>query len=79
MIFTGGVAIQSATLQAGRERACSRIKAADRAARERLLRYCARPPRLQRLRPLDPERFVYDYIGEATTPPHIAPARGPPL
>ena len=38
-----------------------RIEAADRAGRERLLRYCARPPfALDRLRELDPERLVYD-------------------
>ena len=38
-----------------------RIQAADRAGRERLLRYCARPPlALERLRELDPERLVYD-------------------
>jgi len=38
-----------------------RIEAADRAGRERLLRYCARPPlALERLRELDPERLVYD-------------------
>ena len=38
-----------------------RIEAADRAGRERLLRYCARPPfALDRLRELDPERLLYD-------------------
>jgi len=38
-----------------------RIAAADRAARERLLRYCARPPfALDRLRELDPEHLIYD-------------------
>ena len=38
-----------------------RIEAADRAGRERLLRYCARPPfALERLRELDPNRLVYD-------------------
>jgi hypothetical protein len=38
-----------------------RIEAADRAGRERLLRYCARPPfALDRLRELDPEHLVYD-------------------
>ena len=42
-----------------------RIEAADRAGRERLLRYCARPPfALDRLRELDPERLLY----EATKP-----------
>ena len=38
-----------------------RIEAADRAGRERLLRYCARPPyALDRLRELDPERLLYE-------------------
>jgi hypothetical protein len=38
-----------------------RIAATDRADRERLLRYCARPPfALDRLRELDPEHLVYD-------------------
>jgi len=38
-----------------------RIAAADRAGRERLLRYCARPPfALKRLCELDPERLLYD-------------------
>ncbi len=38
-----------------------RIEAADRAGRERLLRYCARPPfALDRLRELDREHLVYD-------------------
>jgi len=38
-----------------------RIEAADRAGRERLLRYCARPPlALDRLRKLDPEHLIYD-------------------
>jgi putative transposase len=37
-----------------------RIAAANRAGRERLLRYCARPPlALDRLRELDPERLLY--------------------
>ena len=37
-----------------------RIEAADRAGRERLLRYCARPPfALERLRELDPEHLLY--------------------
>ena len=39
-----------------------RIEASDRAGRERLLRYCARPPfALERLRELDPKRLVYDH------------------
>lgn len=39
-----------------------RIEAADRAGRERLLRYCARPPfALDRLRQLDGDRLVYDH------------------
>ena len=38
-----------------------RIEANDHAGRERLLRYCARPPfALDRLRELDPERLLYD-------------------
>jgi hypothetical protein len=38
-----------------------RIGAADRADRERLLRYCARPPfALHRLGELDCDRFVFD-------------------
>jgi hypothetical protein len=38
-----------------------RITAADRAGRERLLRYCARPPfALDRLHELDPERLLYE-------------------
>ena len=38
-----------------------RIEAADRAGRERLLRYCARPPfALERLRELHPERLLYE-------------------
>jgi hypothetical protein len=38
-----------------------RIAAADRAGRERLLRYCARPPfALERLRELDPEHLLYE-------------------
>lgn len=38
-----------------------RIEADDRAGRERLLRYCARPPfALDRLRELDPERLLYE-------------------
>jgi hypothetical protein len=39
-----------------------RIEATDRTGRERLLRYCARPPfALERLRELNPERLVYDH------------------
>ncbi len=38
-----------------------RIAAADRASRERLLRFCARPPfALDRLHELDPEHLLYD-------------------
>ena len=38
-----------------------RIEAADRAGRERLLRYCARPPfALDRLHEVDSERLRYD-------------------
>jgi len=38
-----------------------RIEAVDRAGRERLLRYCARPPfALDRLRELGPERLLYE-------------------
>jgi Putative transposase len=38
-----------------------RIEAANRAGRERLLRYCARPPfALDRLRELDPKRLLYE-------------------
>ncbi len=38
-----------------------RIEAADRAGRERLLRYCARPPfALERLRELDGHLLLYD-------------------
>jgi len=38
-----------------------RIEAADRAGRERLLRYCARPPfALERLRELDPQRLLFE-------------------
>jgi len=47
-----------------------RIEAADRAGRERLLRYCARPPfALDRLRELDPERLLYETtkLGRAGT------------
>jgi hypothetical protein len=49
-----------------------RIEAADRAGRERLLRYCARPPfALDRLRELDPEHLVYD-------PPNPGPGGSAP-
>jgi len=38
-----------------------RIEAADRTGRERLLRYCARPPfALERLQQLDAERQIYE-------------------
>ena len=38
-----------------------RIAAADRAGRERRLRYCARPPfALDRLRELDPDHLLYE-------------------
>jgi hypothetical protein len=38
-----------------------RIEATDRAGRERLLRYCARPPfALDRLRERDREHLIYD-------------------
>ena len=41
--------------------AAVRIEADDRAGRERLLRYCARPPfALERLRQLDAERLLYE-------------------
>jgi hypothetical protein len=52
-----------------------RIEAADRARRERLLRYCARPPfALDRLRELNPERLLYEVTkpgpgGNAPLPP----------
>ena len=50
-----------------------RLEAADRAARERLLRYCARPPfALDRLCEFDPERLR----DEGTKP---GPGRGGPL
>jgi hypothetical protein len=43
-----------------------RIEAADRAGRERLLRYCARPPfALDRLRELSPGRLLYDVTGQS--------------
>jgi hypothetical protein len=50
-----------------------RIEAADRAGRERLLRYCARPPfALERLRELDCEHLIYDH-------PKPGPGGGPQL
>jgi hypothetical protein len=50
-----------------------RIEAADRAGRERLLRYCARPPfALERLRELDCEHLIYD-------PPKPVPGGSGPL
>ena len=50
-----------------------RIEAANRAGRERLLRYCARPPfALDRLRELNPEHLLY-----AGTKP--GPGRNAPL
>jgi hypothetical protein len=49
-----------------------RIAAVDRAGRERLLRYCVRPPfTLERLRELDPERLLY----ESTKPSPVETAR----
>lgn len=40
---------------------CNRIEAADRAGRERQLRYCARPPfALERLRELGGEHLLYE-------------------
>ena len=51
-----------------------RIEAADRAGRERLLRYCARPPfALDRLRKLDREHLSYDHLkpGPGGTGPQI--------
>ena len=55
-----------------------RIEAADRAGRERLLRYCARPPfALERLRELDPERLLYE--GTKPGPGGNAPLRLTPL
>jgi len=52
------------------------IEAADRAGRERLLGYCARPPFApDRLRELDPERLLY----EVTKPgPGAARCSSPP-
>ena len=47
-----------------------RIAAADRAGRERLLRYCARPPfALDRVRELDSEHLIY-------APPKRGPGAG---
>ena len=61
-----------------------RIEAADRAGRERLLRYCARPPfALDRLRELDPERLLYESTkpgpgGNGPLLPDAAGAARPP-
>jgi hypothetical protein len=50
------------------------IEAADRAGRERLLRYCARPPFApDRLSELDPERLLC----ESTMPGPGGPVRYP--
>ena len=65
------------------------IQAHDRAALDRLLRYGAHPPFVcERLRK-EGIALVYrcatqtgeilNYIGMDSEPPHIAPARGPPL
>jgi hypothetical protein len=58
----------------------------DRAALERLQRYCARPPfAMERLRLIafitqgTQIRKILDHIGVDSEPPHISPARGPPL
>ncbi len=55
-----------------------RIAAADRARRERLLRYCARPPfALDRLRERDPEHVLYESTkpgSGGTGPAHPDPA-----
>ncbi|MCC6193394.1 MAG: transposase [Burkholderiales bacterium] len=66
-----------------------RIAAADRARRERLLRYCARPAfALERLRELDTEHLLYDSAkpSSGATALRLTPlewlerlaARGPP-
>jgi hypothetical protein len=53
-----------------------RIETADRAARERLLGYCARPPfALEWLRKLDPEHLLY----ASTQPGRTGPLRLTPL
>jgi hypothetical protein len=55
-----------------------RIAAADRAGRERLLRYCARPPfALDRLRELDDEYLLYD--SAKPSPGGTGPLRLTPL
>jgi len=55
-----------------------RIEATDHAGRERLLRYCARPPfALDRLRALDPERLLYH--GAKPGPGGSGPLRLTPL
>jgi len=55
-----------------------RIAAADRAGRERLLRYCARPPlTLDRLHELDPEHLLYD--SAKPRPGGTGPLRRTPL
>jgi len=55
-----------------------RIEANDHAGRERLLRYCTRPPfALDRLRALDPERLLYD--GAKPGPGGSGPLRLTPL
>ncbi len=59
-----------------------RIAAADRAGRERLLRYCARPPfALDRLCELAPERLLHEGTkpgpgGNGPRPAAMGPARG---
>ncbi len=55
------------------------IEVYDRAALERLLRYCARPPfAMERLRKEGID-LVYRCIKQRSDPTHISPARGPPL
>jgi hypothetical protein len=49
-----------------------RIEADDRSGLERLLRYCARPES-----PVI--REILGHLGEPTSAPSLAPARGPPL
>lgn len=52
----------------------------DRAGRERLLRYCARPPfALERLRDVDPEHLFYESTkpgpgGTGSAPGSVCPA-----
>jgi hypothetical protein len=58
-----------------------RIEATDRAGRERLLRYCARPPfALDRLRERDGEHLIYEppKPGGREHEPARLPARGHP-